>query len=142
MAGSGAGLSSYLKRLPIWWHNRLAAMRALDELNRSPHVELSRTAQDVGVTVQRLRMVTARGPVGARLLERMARSHGIGADTLRRVDRNTIREMEERCTFCHGRYRCAVDLASGEEVPRSRAYCPNAGAFEALREEAQHAAGS
>jgi len=140
MAGLGASLASYVEQLPIWWRNRLAAMRALDELNRSSHAELERTARDVGVTAQRLRTIAARGPVGVQLLEGMARTYGVGPDAFRRVDANTLREMRERCTFCDSRYRCAVDLGSGGDPARSRAYCPNADAFRALRERAAQGA--
>lgn len=142
MPGSSAGLGSLLKQLPLWWHNQLAAMRALDEINRSPGAELLRTAGDCGITVQRLRRVTARGPLSARLMEMMARTYGLESATLRRADLNTVREMEERCTFCRERFRCAIDLEDDEGMARAQAYCPNADTFEKLRAGTSHAAKS
>ena len=84
MAGSNASLGSLLKQLPLWWHNQLAAMRVLDEINRSPRAELLRTAGDCGITVERLRCVAARGPLSARLMELMGRAYGLEPATLRR----------------------------------------------------------
>ena len=132
MAALGAGLASFLKQLQLWWHNQLGAMRALDELNRSPHTELLRTAGDFGITVQRLKSVAARGPLSTQLLEKMARAYGLDSEALRRADLNTVREMEERCTFCDSRYRCATDLSEDRGVARARSYCANAEAFAAL----------
>ena len=140
MAGSNASLGSLLKQLPLWWHNQLAAMRVLDEINRSPRAELLRTAGDCGITVERLMRVAARGPLSARLMELMGRAYGLEPATLRRADLNTIREMEERCTFCRQRFRCAIDLADDDGRARAQAYCPNAGMFEALRARTSHAA--
>jgi hypothetical protein len=117
-------------------------MRALDELNRSPHAELLRTAGDCGITVQRLRRVAARGPLSVRLMETMARAYGLEPAALRRADLNTVREMEERCTFCHERFWCAMDLADDEGVIRAQAYCPNADMFESLRAGTSHIATS
>lgn len=142
MAGSSTGLGSLLKQLPLWWHNQLAAMRALDEINRSPRAEQLRAAGDCGITVQRLRRVAARGPLSTRLMEMMARTYGLEPASLRRADLNTVREMEERCTFCRERFRCAIDLEDDEGMARARAYCPNAGTFEKLRAGTSHAAKS
>jgi hypothetical protein len=142
MAGSNTGLGSLLKQLPLWWHNQLAAMRALDEINRSPRAELLRTAGDCGVTVQRLRRVAARGPLSVRLMEVMARTYGLEPAMLRRADLNSVREMEERCTFCRERFRCAIDLADDDGVTRAQAYCPNADMLETLRAGTSHAAKS
>jgi hypothetical protein len=142
MAGASTGLGSLLKQLPLWWHNQLAAMRALDEINRSPGAELVRTAGDCGITVQRLRRVAARGPLSMRLMEMMARTYGLEPAALRRADLNTIREMEERCTFCRARFRCAIDLGDDDGIARAQAYCPNADIFEKLREGIFHSAKS
>lgn len=142
MAGPSTGLGSLLKQLALWWHNQLAAMRALDEINRSPRAELLRTAGDCGITVQRLRRVAARGPLSARLMEMMARAYGLEPAALRRADLNTVREMEERCTFCRERSRCAVDLRDDGGMARAQAYCPNADMFEMLRAGTSHAATS
>jgi hypothetical protein len=108
-------------------------MRVLDEINRSPQAELLRTAADCGVTVQRLRCAAARGPLSARLMEVMARAYGLAPAALRRADLSSVREMEERCTFCTDRFRCAIDLADDAGVARAQAYCPNADMFEMLR---------
>lgn len=133
MTASSAGIGSLLRQLPLRWQNRLAAMRALDALNRRPHSELIRTAGDFGITVQRLRRVVARGPLSARLMEAMAKACGLEPATLRGADLNTVREMEERCTFCGNRFRCAIDLSDDAGAARAQAYCPNAALLRALR---------
>jgi len=126
-----------LERLTLWWRNKRSARRALCELNRSPYGELARTARDLGVNVERLGSIAARGPLGVELMPRMAKAQGLGPDALRRADCSAVREMEERCTFCGLRFRCALDLMEdgGEDggAARARAYCPNAQAFKALR---------
>ncbi len=142
MAASSSVFGSFLKQLPLWWHNQLAAMRALDELNRSPHAEVVRTASDFGATVQRLKSAAARGPLSAQLMEKMARAHGLEPAALRRADLNTVREMEEVCTFCVNRFRCAVDLADDARVAGAKAYCANAEMFGTLRVSGCHAANS
>ncbi len=108
-------------------------MRALDELNCSPHAELHRTASDLGVSVQGLRRIAARGPLGALLFERMATAYGLDSNCLRSANLNTVREMEERCAFCDRRLRCALDLSVEDGAARTEGYCANARTFEALR---------
>jgi len=132
MAASSARLGSFLKQLPLWWQNQLAAMRALDELHRSPHAEVLRTASDFGTTVQGLKSAAARGPLSGRIMERMARAYGLEPAALRRVDPNIVREMGERCTFCDSRFRCAIDLAGADRAVRAQAYCANADMFRAV----------
>ena len=132
MAASSARLGSFLKQLPLWWQNQLAAMRALDELHRSPHAEVIRTARDFGTTVQRLKSAAARGPLSGQLMERMARAYGLEPAVFRRTDPNTVREMQERCTFCDHRFRCAIDLADADGAARAQAYCANAEMFRSV----------
>ncbi len=132
MAASSVRLGSFLKQLPLWWQNQLAAMRALDELHRSPHAEVLRTASDFGATVQRLKSAAARGPLSGQLMEKMARAYGLVPADLRRTDPNSVREMEERCTFCASRFRCAIDLADADGVARAQAYCDNTEMFRSV----------
>ena len=143
MAAASARLATLLKQLPLWWRNQLAAMRALDELQRSPNTEVLRTAQDFGMTAQDLKRVAARGPVGGRLMERMALAHGLDATALRHANLNLEREIAVRCTFCDSRFRCALDLAEGPADPdgiaRAQAYCPNAATFASLASGRTHA---
>jgi hypothetical protein len=87
----------------------------------------------LGVNVERLGTIAARGPLGVELMQRMANAQGLEPDALRRADCSAVREMEERCTFCGLRFRCALDLMEDGGAARARAYCPNAQAFEALR---------
>jgi hypothetical protein len=134
MSTVSTDLANSLEQLVLWWRNRLGARRALDELNRSPHAEFLRTARDFGVTVERLKRFAARGPLSIELMERMAGAHGLEPDALRRADLNAVREMEERCTLCGSRFRCAHDLAVDGSVTRTKAYCPNAEALKALKE--------
>jgi hypothetical protein len=129
MAASSGRLGSFLKQLPLWWQNQLAAMRALDELHRSPHAEVLRTASDFGATVQRLKSAAARGPLSGQLMEKMARAYGLEPAALRRTDPNSVREMEERCTFFASRFRCAIDLADADGASRAQAYCDNTEMF-------------
>ncbi|HEX5957366.1 MAG TPA: DUF6455 family protein [Hyphomicrobiaceae bacterium] len=128
MAAS-ARMASLLQQLPLWWHNRWAAMRALEELDRSPYAEVLRTASDFGLTVEALRSAAARGPLNRQLMERMAETYNLEPTALRRVDLSVAREMEARCTFCGKRRRCAIDLADAEGASRAQAYCPNAEIF-------------
>jgi hypothetical protein len=129
MAASGERFARQLHGLALWWRNQVRAMRALDELNRSPHAELQRTASDLGVTVQRLKQVAARGPLNSLLIDKMAMAYGLD---LRHANLNTVREMEERCTFCDSRFRCARDLSADDGAVRAGAYCANVPMLEAL----------
>lgn len=133
MSSPHAHAGRSIKRLALLWRNRRNAGRGLYELDRSPHGELARTAHDFGVSVDRLGSIVARGPLGVELMQKMAKAHGLEPDALRRADGNAAREMEERCTFCAHRFRCALDLTEDGGAARARAYCPNAQAFKALR---------
>ena len=133
MSAASTPLTDLVKQFALWWRNWLGARRALDELDRSPHGELLRSARDFGVTVDRLKTFAARGPLSGKLMQRMASAHGLEADALRRADLNTVREMEERCSFCGSRFRCAHDLADDGTVARAKAYCPNAEVLKALK---------
>jgi hypothetical protein len=101
-------------------------MRALDELHRSPHAEVLRTARDFGITVQGLESAAARGPMSGQLMESMARAYGLEPSDLRHADLNLVREMERHCTFCGNRLRCSIDLAHADGAAPAQAYCPNA----------------
>ncbi|HEX6001342.1 MAG TPA: DUF6455 family protein [Hyphomicrobiaceae bacterium] len=125
-------MTSFLQQLPLWWHNRWAAMRALEELDRSPHAEVLRTASDFGLTVEALRSAVARGPLDRRLMERMAETYGLAPTALRRVGLSVAREMEARCTFCGKRRRCSIDLSDADGASRAQTYCPNAEIFRDL----------
>jgi hypothetical protein len=135
MAAASAHLARILKQLPLWWHNHLAATRALEELHRSPDAEVRRTARDFGVSVQGLKGIAARGPVSDQLMERMARTYGLELAALRRSDPSLVREIGERCAFCSSRFRCSIDLAEAGGVARARAYCPNATTFGSISRE-------
>jgi hypothetical protein len=124
MVASSARLTGVLKQLPLWWRNQLAAMRALDELHRSPHSEVIRTASDFGTTVLGLKSAAARGPWSGQLMERMARACGLEPAALRRADLRLAREMEELCTFCGNRLCCSVDLADPDGA-RWRPHAPS-----------------
>ena len=100
---------------------------------RNPHAELRRTASDLGVSIQGLKRIAARGPLNALLIEKMATAYGLDADCLRSVNVNTVREMEGCCTFCDRRFRCALDLSVEDGAARTEGYCANARTFEALR---------
>jgi hypothetical protein len=65
-------------------------------------------------------------------MEKMARAYGLEPAALRRTDPNTVREMEERCTFCDSRFRCALDLAEADGAARAQAYCANAEMFRSV----------
>ena len=122
----------WLKGAALWWRNQREGRRALSALDRSSLSEMSRTAHDFGIAVDRLRSFAVRGPLSAELMQRMAMAHGLKAEALRRNDLNTIREMEERCTVCGYRLRCARDLAQVDAPARAESYCPNFEAFKAL----------
>jgi hypothetical protein len=119
-------------RLLSWWRNRREAQRALNEIRALPPGEAARIAGDFAMTPERLARMVERGLLSAGLLGKMAAARHVDLDAARRVESGIVRELEERCTFCGSRGRCARDLADGMAAEKSDAYCPNAEAFRRL----------
>jgi hypothetical protein len=108
-----------LGRVRAWW-------RATNELRSLDSHEVDRIAQDLGMTADDLRDLTARGPDAAHELTERMRALGITPDDVERSAQGAMRDLERTCACCNDKGVCDQDLADNPGDPRWQRYCPNA----------------
>jgi len=103
-------------------------------LGECDQYEVTRMARDLGVSPRELAEMSRLGPHAADLLsQRMAMLH-LDPEALAKREPGTLRDMQRLCSACISKKRCQRELA-GKHGGSWRAYCPNAGTFEALQNE-------
>jgi hypothetical protein len=113
----------------IWtgWRERRAAMA---ELAACPQDEVSRMANEVGLSVGDLRDLVAQGPSAADLLSK--RLQALGIDPADPALLEIKKDLQRCCSFCDSKRACARDLKADPQSPAWAGYCPNEAALSAL----------
>ena len=119
-------IDAFLVRLRAWW-------QAQDnELARMDSAELSRIAQDCGMTSDDLMSLASKGPQAADLLyERMA-FLGLSRADVERAAQRLMKDLQKTCSVCDEKQGCKSDLASKPDDKGWKSYCPNAISLESL----------
>ena len=123
----------------IW--NWRSSRKARHELNALDADELAVLARDVGLPLEHLARLTARGVHAGEEMPRLLRGAGLVPERLERTHPDVMRDMSIVCSGCAAASRCRRDLDRGW-VPVVQRYCPNAETIKALRAERCHAVSS
>ena len=95
--------------------------------------EVTRIANDLGVSRQELLDLAAKGPHSAALLEKMLAALGVSFE----VQRNpaVMQDLQRLCVNCDHKKRCDHELSIGTTAENFRQFCPNAYTLDALLTE-------
>jgi hypothetical protein len=114
------------------WRRMRRRRSSLAELAACPQSELHRIAQDVGVSVSDLRIITAAHPGPSELLPVRLQLLGLDPAYVRSALTSTYRDLERTCAMCPAWRRCARDLARGDVQAGMDSYCPCSPTIDAL----------
>jgi hypothetical protein len=127
-------MTGIVKRVQNWLTGE--ARRA--ELDRMGEVELSKIAQDAGVSAGELKELAQLGPDAADLLPRRMQAIGLDVDQVGRKEPGSLRDMQRLCARCEAHGRCERDLSSRPDDAVWQTYCPNVVTLRALQEDSPH----
>ena len=114
-------------------YRRVRQDRAL--LRNSAAVDIERLAADVGMGVDELADVIARGEGAPALSARMMAAHGFDRDALAARSPASLREISSLCARCDHKHRCEVELNAGTAVAHAPAFCPSSQLMQLLAQE-------
>ena len=117
------------------WRRYRRAQQDRALLRNSAAVDIERLAADVGMGVDELADVIARGEGAPALSARMMAAHGFDRDDLAARSPASLREISSLCGRCDHKHRCEVELNAGTAVAHAKAFCPNAELMQVLANE-------
>ena len=103
-----------------------------DELGRCSADEKKQIAKDLGIPVEDLRRLVAKGPVAADALPKMLSALSVDARVLASADPAIMRDLQRTCAFCDHKSLCQREFAEGTAARNFRQFCPNAHTLDAL----------
>jgi len=115
------------------WQASWAQAREFDSLDREQREALAR---DMGVPVQILPVLAARGPNAAAELPRLMEALTLKPEQVRQIHAALMRDMSLTCSGCEAGVRCREDLERGAASAQYSEYCPNAEVLQELQAEA------
>jgi hypothetical protein len=124
----------FVSRIGRWYRNWRVARQGAFELQCAGAAEVTRIAQDLGVSSGELHRLVRRPDERALLARRMALLH-LEPGAFSRSEPATFRDLQRMCALCGVRERCAADLEDQGRDPawqEWRDYCPNATTLSAL----------
>jgi len=92
--------------------------------------EVSRIAQELGMSVQDLATLSSKSPKSAALLEQMLTALGVDAEAHKEVA--VLHDLQRLCVSCGAKQRCMHEFDIGGAAKHFREYCPNAYTLDAL----------
>ncbi|UJW84465.1 DUF6455 family protein [Devosia sp. SL43] len=114
-------------------HRRVQRDRAF--LRNSAAFDIERLAADVGMGVDELAEIIARGEGAPALSARMMAAHGLDRDDLAARSPSSLREISSMCSRCDYKHRCEVELNAGTAVAHAPAFCPNSQLLQVLAQD-------
>lgn len=124
-----------LDRLIEGWRRHRQVQQDRAFLRNSAAFDLERLAADVGMGVDELADIIARGEGAPALSARMMAAHGFDRDDLAARNPSSLREVSSMCGRCDHKHRCEVELNAGTAVAHAEAFCPNAQLMQMLAHE-------
>jgi hypothetical protein len=119
-----------------WFDRRGRAMGELKALDHAGPVDIERMAAGVGMSVDELADLIARGSETTELVGRMMAAHGLSRAKLSKAAPGLVETIESRCEGCRHRHRCEIELNAGTAADHATAFCPNARTMQALAQDA------
>ena len=94
--------------------------------------EISRVAEDLGLSSHALKDLIARGPDAADLLYERMKALDISKADVDHAAHGMLRDLQSTCACCSEKGICEMDLAKHPDDPVWKSYCPNAVTLESL----------
>ena len=114
-------------------HRRVQQDRAF--LRNAEAFDIERLAADIGMGVDELAEIIARGESAPALSARMMAAHGFDRGDVAARSPASLREVSSMCSRCDHKRRCEVELNAGTAVAHADAFCPNAQLMQMLAHE-------
>ena len=114
-----------LDRLIEGWRRHRQVQQDRAFLRNAAAFDIERLAADVGMGVDELAEIIARGEGAPALSARMMAAHGFDRDDLAAHSPSSLREISSMCGRCDHKHRCEVELDAGTAVAHAPAFCPN-----------------
>jgi len=119
------------------WISKHRVMKGMrDELGQCSPEEKMQIAKDLGVSVEHLRCLAAKGAAAADALPKMLSALSVDAQALTNRDPAIMRDLQRTCILCDHKGRCQRELARGSAAQDFHEFCPNAYTFDALLKQA------
>jgi hypothetical protein len=112
-----------------WWRGWNERRARVVEFDRADPAEMTRVADDLGMSVPELRALIVRGANAADLLTR--RMHSLGLDPTK-LEPSVLRDLQRCCANCQSKALCLHELEDRPQAARWPKYCPNETTIAAL----------
>ena len=117
-----------------WFKKYRSVNESRDEFGQCDAAEVSKIAKDLGLPVNELRGLSAKGS-GAATVSRMLRARSMDPAALAGGDPATMRDLQRTCILCSEKGRCRYELSDGTAARHYREFCPNAYTLDALLQQ-------
>jgi uncharacterized protein DUF6455 len=104
------------------WKNIWEKRAAINELAKLDPSEVTRIAEDLGISTSDLRFLAASGSGTTHLLEHRLQALGVDATG---VEPAVMRDLQLLCARCNSKQHCAHELEDKPVAARWPKYCPN-----------------
>lgn len=104
------------------WKNIWEKRAAINELAQLDPSEVTRIAEDLGISTSDLRFLAASGSGTTHLLEHRLQTLGVDATG---VEPAVMRDLQLLCARCNSKQHCAHELEDKPVAARWPKYCPN-----------------
>jgi hypothetical protein len=119
-----------------WARERIAALRPDGQFAECADDEVTRMANDFGLTNDELRYMARFGPDAANLLLKRLDALGLDVDVLATEQPGVMHDLQRLCSMCASKKQCQKDFARDAQNPAWQDYCPNEDTLVALRLDA------
>jgi hypothetical protein len=121
-----------LDTIAVWINKYRRRYGVHDELGQCTQNDVNRIAKDLGMSVNDLRGLAAKGPGAADVLQKMLLALSVDPKALAETDPAVLRDLQRICIVCSQKGRCQHELAEGTATEHFREFCPNAYTLDAL----------
>jgi hypothetical protein len=129
-----------LNAIADWVNNHRDSMGRADDFGQCTPDEVSRIANDMGMSAGQLRELVQKGPHAADQVQKMLIALKVDPKHVADTEPLVMRDLQRLCIFCDDKKHCAQELAAGTAAAHFHEFCPNAQTLDALvRQEIQPA---
>jgi hypothetical protein len=120
-----------LNAIADWVNNHRDSMGRGD-LGQCTPDEVSRIANDMGMSTGQLRELVQKGPHAADQVQKMLIVLKVDPKHVAANEPVVMRDLQRLCIFCDDKKHCAHELAAGTAAAHFHDFCPNAQTLDAL----------
>lgn len=121
-----------LNSIADWVSKYRYAIGRTNDLGLCSREDVMQIANDLGVSVNELRELVAKGPHAADLVQKMLVALHVDPKVIAASNPLVMRDLQRLCITCTDKKRCAHELAKGTAAEHFNEFCPNALTLDAL----------